>query len=87
MSWKQSLDKFLTSPPNDDYQNWCEYTYEELSQEFFDKNEIWLFSEHSVVNKWLESLFSGKTPSEAAKIIERTYRRYEIEIKKSQNII
>ena len=85
MDWKQSLDRYLTTPPNDGFDNWAEQTIEKMSEDFYETNELWVMdseqcnkcwimdSEQS--NKWMSKLYDKGIPPEiASTVIERTYR-------------
>jgi hypothetical protein len=78
MSWKISLDKYLTTPPDDGFDNWCDYIVEnEISEDFYIENEDWIINGSGQCNKWLNKLFDQrKTPTESAKIIERAFKIY-----------
>lgn len=76
MDWKISLDRWLTTPPDDEFTDYCEYVVDAFSEEFYDKNEDWIIdSEQS--DKWLSNLYRKSIdPKEASKIIERAFIRY-----------
>lgn len=80
MSWKVSLDRYLTSGPDDDgFDNWCEAVIESISDEFYEKNEDWINKYGEVSNEWFNKIFKRKdylTPKESAKLIERAHRLY-----------
>lgn len=74
MDWKQSLDRYLTTPPNDGFDNWAEQTIEKMSDDFYETNELWIMDSEQC-NKWLSKLYDKGIPPEiASTVIERTYR-------------
>ena len=74
MNWKTSLDKYLTSPFDDGFDNWCELVTESMSNEFWERNENWIL-DSDLCNKWLNKL-QDKEPELAGQIIERAFKRY-----------
>lgn len=69
MNWKQSLDRYLTTPPEDRFDNYCDEIIECVSKDFYDNNEDWLNSQEAT--NIMDSYFrSGITPKEAAILIE-----------------
>lgn len=75
MDWKVSLDKYLTSGPDCNFDNWADLVTESFSDDFFNKNEEWILEYDGVCNDWLNRLYH-KEPTEAAGIIERSFRLY-----------
>lgn len=71
MDFKQSLDTYLTSPPEDRYDSWCEDVVNALSDKFYHANIEWVEDDAGLFSKWLARTF-GHDPETAAKIIERT---------------
>lgn len=71
-----ALDRYLTTPPEDDFTSWTEDVDEAYSPIFFSLiEEDWYMGDQE--NKWLWKLNqAGKSPKEAARIIERAHRRY-----------
>jgi len=45
MDWKQSLDRYLTNPPDDGFDGFAENVINQLPDDFFNEYESWLFSE------------------------------------------
>lgn len=45
MDWLQSLDRYLTTPPHDGFDDFCEAVIEALPDEFYNPNEDWIHSE------------------------------------------
>ena len=78
-SFQIALDKYLTTPPNDDYSDYCEAVCERVGDEFFDRNETWLMDDESVANTWMWKLFIKEIkPSVAAMIVERAHKLYKL---------
>jgi hypothetical protein len=76
LKFKEALDKYLTTPPNE---NWCygEDVINEFSYEFYIENEYWIEDLESECDKWMQTLEEReRTPKESARIIERAFRRY-----------
>ena len=70
------LDRYLTSGPDESYDNFCEATTEAISDNFFDTNEDWIIDSDEC-NKLLSRLFkNGKSPKISAAIIERYHSIY-----------
>ena len=64
------LDKYLTTPPDDGFSDWCELVSEQFTDEFWEQKEDW-FTESDQANKVLNILFDKRfTPKLAAKVIE-----------------
>jgi hypothetical protein len=78
MNWKDSLDKYLTTPPNDGFDNWIEDVLgNKITDTFYNENEKWIEENDGLCEKWLNYLFDrGKTPTEAAEIVERAFNIY-----------
>lgn len=77
MGWKESLDHYLTTEPDNGFDDWCEAVLELLSDEFFEKNEDWVSNCNSTCNKWLNKIYDKKgylSIQESAKLIERTHK-------------
>ncbi len=75
-NWKQALDSYLTTPPDDGFDCWCEAVDNLFSDEFWEQHgEGWLALPDGLYTKWMNKLFKiGKEPEEAAKIMERAYK-------------
>ena len=87
-AFQKSLDRYLTTEPEDAFTPYCEMVVEAFSDSFYERvyeTDLMIgkgFPDSKVENKWLNKLFSkGFEPSFSAKIIERAYRIF-IEIKK-----
>jgi len=81
MDWKQSLDRYLTNPPEDGYDSFANHVIEkEISDSFFNANEDWILEHNGLFDKWCYRLFSkkGKSPKETAKIIERAFKLFNL---------
>lgn len=81
MDWKISLDRYLTSPPEDRFDDFCEdILANKISDEFYGIHEKWLDEYDGQCNKWLNKLYSkNKTTIESAAIIERAFYLYKLE--------
>ena len=74
---RNSLDKYLTTPPDDGFDNWCEDTCNSITDMFFWENETWINEYSGQCNKWLNELFKrSKSTIEAAQIIERAFKLF-----------
>ena len=79
MNWKTSLDRYLTAPLEDGFDNWCYLVENSLTDPFYNKNEDWVQKSNGQCNKWLNILFDrSKDPFEAATIIERAFNIYHL---------
>ena len=76
---KQALDNYLTTEPDHtDWNDWVEQVYDNYTDEFWDA--IGQFENSTLETMWLERLNArGKSPAEAAAIIERTHRFCKID--------
>lgn len=71
----KGLDRYLTNPPEDGFDSYCESVIEAVSDEFYERNQDWIVSDY----KWFEKLFHKGIESElAAKIIERAFKIYKL---------
>ena len=77
---KKSLDRYLTEPPHDGFDNWVEDILEnQITDDFYAANEDWLYDYHGVFDRWLNLLCNrGKSPNEAAQIIERAHKLFKL---------
>lgn len=83
MNWKISLDRYLTTPPDNGFDDWSESVLERISDSFYSENESWVNDYDGQFNKWLNELFErGKSSIDAAMIIERAFGLY---LKKRQD--
>lgn len=78
MGFNESLDRYLTTPPSDDFDNWCEDVLgDKISDSFYNENEKWIDEYDGQCNKWLNELFKrGIDSVKSALIIERAYKIY-----------
>ena len=58
MSWKTSLDRYLTEPFDDGFDGWYETMTEFLTETFFNANEDWCLAYDGVFNKWAKKCFT-----------------------------
>ena len=71
------FDRYLTCPPDDGRDGWAEDVIEAFSESFYNTNSDWIFSGNGLCNKWLNLIFNkGRSPKQAAMIIERAVSRY-----------
>jgi len=70
--WKQSLDRYLTTEPEDNFTPWVEKVVEAFSEEFYEANEDWIEEPDGLCNNWLNQLF-GEDPEVAARLIEKAF--------------
>ncbi len=77
MNFKISLDKYLTSYPENALDNYCEDVENKFTDDFYNQNEQWII-EGDLCSKWIQYLFRrGKSPIEAAIIIQRAFKIYK----------
>lgn len=75
MNWKISLDRWLTSSPNESSDSWFESCVDSFSDSFYELHESWIESDQC--NAWMERLLNKEcNPAKAASIIERAYYIY-----------
>ena len=55
MNWKQSLDKYLTTPPDDGFDGWAESVINAVSDDVYTENEKWFESDEC--DEYLNELF------------------------------
>lgn len=76
-NFKIGLDRYLTSSPDDSFNDWCEAVVDQISDSFFNTHEGWIDEYDGVCTQWLNALHvKDKAPQEAAAIIERAHRLY-----------
>jgi len=75
MDWKVSLDRYITSSPDDNFDDWCEDVIgNKITATFYNENENWLNEYDGQCTKWLNELYRrGKDTTTAAYIIERAF--------------
>ena len=71
----KGLDRWLTTPPYDGFDNWCEQVVEAFTDSFFESNEEWIMECNGLCTDWLNKL-QNKEPEKAAKVIERAFGVY-----------
>jgi hypothetical protein len=77
-NWKQSLDRYLTTEPEDYFTPYCESVVDKLSDDFYEWHDGWLNEHDGECNKLLSFLFSECIePSQAAKFIEAIYKIFK----------
>lgn len=71
-----NFDRWLTTEPSDNFDNWCDQTIDAVSNDFYETFDDWLIADGL---GWFEKLFKkGHEPKLAAKIIERTHKLYKL---------
>lgn len=77
-SFQKSLDKYLTTEPDDGFYSWAEQVDNLFSEEFFNKNEDWIIKHDGQCNEWMNKLFykKSKSPKLASEIIQRAFNIY-----------
>ena len=72
----KGLDKWLTTPPDDGFDNWAEDVLaNKISNEFYKENENWI--DGIQCNDWVNKLFERDVDTnKAAKILERAFNIY-----------
>ena len=75
--WQVALDRYLTTPPPDHFNDWAEQVIgNHISDQFYVQHERWLESD-DVCTDWLNRLFNREySPQRAACIIERAHALY-----------
>ncbi len=69
MDWKQSLDRWLTTPPDDGFDGYCESVINALQEQFYEANEDW--TQSMECDKLLNQCFAdGMSIQAAARFIE-----------------
>jgi hypothetical protein len=77
MDWKDSLDKYLTTEPQDNFEDWCEDVVNSFSDTFYNKNEHWIEESSGQCNKWFNKLYDkDRNSNESALIIQRAFDMY-----------
>lgn len=85
MGWKESLDRYLTTPPESEIDSWYEDLIQnQISSPFYEENEHWIF-EGGLFQKWVEMLFAkGIDTPQSAAIIERAFKINQLKIKRNE---
>lgn len=77
MDWKDSLDKYLTTEPDDGFTGWCESLIDKIPDSIYLENGYWFEDEIGLCNIWLNKLFNkGMNYEYAANIIIRAFYIY-----------
>jgi len=77
MNWKVSLDKYLTTPPEDAFTSYWERVVMNFTDSFYEENEEWVQELRGQLDEWVGKMFKkGKSPDTCARVIERAYRLY-----------
>lgn len=74
MSWKQDLDRYLTTEPDNGFNSYAEKVADNYPTAFFDHIEMcaWLGSDEEI--EWIEEYFNKEIAAEiAAKEIHARY--------------
>jgi hypothetical protein len=72
MDWKQSLDRYLTTDPNEGMYCYYDDVCERLSDPFFAANELWIQNTNPLLDKWINKCYYKRIkPTVAAAMIER----------------
>ena len=73
MNWKTSLDRWLTTDPNESADSWFESLIDSFTDSFYDQYETWLDTEdfQNLANRLLDK---EKGYQQSAIIIERWWR-------------
>jgi hypothetical protein len=70
MNFKQALDKYLTTEPDNLIDVWYDKTIDAIDNEIFEKHEDFILSE--AFTKTIDLIYlKGRLPAEGAAIIER----------------
>ena len=73
MNWRTSLDRWLTTDPNESADCWFESLIDSFTDSFYDQHEAWFDTEQyqAIANRLLDK---EKYYQQAAAIIERWQR-------------
>ena len=79
MNWKTSLDKWLTTDPNEGYYSYIENVVEHLTNDFYTANEDWIMKGDTLFDTWVDKLYHKDLyhPKRSAEIIERAHKFYK----------
>lgn len=75
MNWKTSLDRYLTTPPDDGSEEYCFTVWDKYTNDITDDK----WEENTeLFEKWTDKCFDkGLSPEQAGKLIERAYSIYK----------
>lgn len=68
MNFKQELDRYLTSAPDDSFTNYVESVIDLVPDEIYNLNEDWFTNGQEVCNEWLNKFFAWDLPVKDAAI-------------------
>lgn len=72
MDFAKSLDRYLTTPPDDGFECWCESVIRAVSPSCYERHQDFFDATDGTLDKWLNKLFDrNHFAKDAAKIIER----------------
>lgn len=75
MDWRVSLDRYLTTEPEDNYTPWIEEVYNNVSEQFIQQIEKDDFIDSRIEDMWLNYLYDkGYSPKQAGSLIEKAYQ-------------
>ena len=76
MNWKISLDRYLTTPPDDGFDGYFDQIVESFTEKFWDEHENWILDSKDF-QTLVENCFNkGRDPKYSSKIIERAFNIY-----------
>ncbi len=76
--WKASLDRYLTTEPEDDFTPYVEAICNYVPEEFYNQHESWFDEYDGECNRLLSLCFSeGIEPKQAARFIETIYQIFK----------
>lgn len=77
--WKTSLDRWLTTPPEDPFGDYIEAVLQDkVLVDFYDEQEGWLEDDDGLFVQWTYRLYErGKSPMETGIIIQRAFKIYQ----------
>lgn len=75
----KGLDKWLTTEPTNEHQNYYDAVIENLTEDFYAANEDWIEIYFGQYDAWVQKLINkGTDPIQSAKIIERAKTFYKL---------
>ena len=75
----KGLDKYLTTPYEDGFEDYNERVIDAFSDAFYKLNEDWII-DSDLCLKWINHIFykGNHNPKECAKLIQRAFNLYKI---------
>lgn len=74
MDLKTRIDRYITTEPSSGFDDWCDSVVDLFSDSFYEENSDWIADYDGLCDAWLNNLYrKGKSPKEAAKIIEKAH--------------